>query len=81
MGETYEKLLDDVTPAVSDSVRLVTSAGNTKKSTIAKLAETIMEQDTGVDYNTTAQTVKGAINELKAGQLSVSVSGHKLIIS
>lgn len=81
MGEIYENLVEDVTPEVNDSVRLVTSSGDTKKSTVSKLAETMFEEDTGVDYGTNAQTVKGAINELKDGQLSVSVSGHTLVIS
>lgn len=81
MGEIYENLVEDVTPEVNDSVRLVTSSGDTKKSTVSKLAETMFEEDTGVDYDTNAQTVKGAINELKDGQLSVSVSGHTLVIS
>ena len=81
MAETYEKYLDDVTPAVADSVRLVTSAGNTRKATLSDLAGTMFENDTGVDYNTTAQTVKGAINELEQNKVTVGVSGTTLVIS
>lgn len=80
-GETYENLLEDVTPEINDSVRLVDSSGRTKKSALSKLAGLLLEDDTGVEYDTEAQTIKGAIDELQSGKAKVSVSGHKLIIN
>ena len=79
MGETYENLLEDITPDMEDTVRVVTSEGNTKKATMSALAETLLESDTGIDYDTTAQTVKGAINELSL-KANISIEGTTLVI-
>ncbi len=81
MGETYENLLTNVTPTMSDTIRVVTSGGNTKKSTMGGIASVLLEEDTGVDYDTTAQTVKGAINELESDKAEISIVGSALVIN
>ena len=81
MGETYENLLNNVTPSMSDTVRVVTSGGNTRKATMAGLAATLFESNTGVSLDTTSQNLQGAINELKADSVNVSVEGTTLVLS
>ena len=65
-GETYEKLMSGVTPSLADSIRVVTSAGDSNKALLSAIATLIVETYQGTSLETTAQTVAGALNELAA---------------
>lgn len=83
MAETYENLLENVTPDLEDTIRVVTSEGNTRKATMSAVAEALLTEDTDVEYDTTAQSVQGAINELNtetALKASISIEGTTLVI-
>lgn len=64
MAETYEKLMSGVTPALTDSARLVTANGGSNKALLSAVAKLILESYTGTSLETTAQNVADAINEL-----------------
>ena len=64
MAEKIENTLTTSTPALTDYVRSVSSSGNSRKATIAALAELIIEDYEGSSLGGSSQSVKSALDTL-----------------
>lgn len=75
MAETYENLMSGVNPTLTDSMRLVTSGGESNKALLSAVAKLILETYESTELD---DTVVDVINELVENQ-STFANGYEVI--